>query len=329
MSICRGVAGNRGRNPVGIFIHNDAGSGNANANFYRNWLPSHPLENGFAHYYCASDGILQAEDDCNGAWHCAQYNGNMNYLSIEVCQSMGDLEQFKKNEEEALKLAAQKCKQYGIIPNENTIRLHQEVYATSCPHRSVEIHGGASATKSYFIQKIKELMNGNAEFNYNVTSSNSINTASSSANKNTDAIVNFKYRVRTKEDGWLPEVINLNDYAGVRGHAITDIAIGCNKGSLWYQVHIKNGGWLPAVTGYNVKDGNNGYAGNGQTIDAVRVYYNTPQYIINAHGYQQAQYRISPVNRDYYSWQLDNDVTPKMDGYAGAFGIEMDRFQLF
>ena len=57
MSICRGVAGNRGRNPVGIFFHNDAGSKNANAAFYRNWLQTHPLENGFAHYYVAQDGI--------------------------------------------------------------------------------------------------------------------------------------------------------------------------------------------------------------------------------------------------------------------------------
>ena len=39
--------------------------------------------------------------------------------------------------------------------------LHQEVYATACPHRSVEIHGGATATKTYFIKRISELMNGN------------------------------------------------------------------------------------------------------------------------------------------------------------------------
>ena len=44
---------------------------------------------------------------------------------------MGDLEIFKKNEENALKLAAQKCKQYGIVPNTNTIRLHKEVFATA------------------------------------------------------------------------------------------------------------------------------------------------------------------------------------------------------
>lgn len=155
MSICNGVAGNRGRNPIGIFIHNDAGSQNANAAFYRNWLQTHPLENGFAHYYVAQDGILQAEDDSNCAWHCGNLDGNLNYLSVEVCQSMGDLDVFKHNEEKAFQLGASKCIQYGITPNENTIRLHQEVYATSCPHRSAEIHGGMKSTKAYFIERIK------------------------------------------------------------------------------------------------------------------------------------------------------------------------------
>lgn len=155
MSICNGVAGNRGRNPIGFFIHNDAGSQNANAAFYRNWLQTHPLENGFAHYYVAQDGILQAEDDSNCAWHCGNLDGNLNYLSVEVCQSMGDLDVFKHNEEKAFQLVASKCIQYGITPNENTIRLHQEVYATSCPHRSVEIHGGTKSTKAYFIERIK------------------------------------------------------------------------------------------------------------------------------------------------------------------------------
>ena len=39
---------------------------------------------------------------------------------------------------------ATKRKHYSIEPNQNTIRLHQEMYATSCPHRFVEIYGGAS-----------------------------------------------------------------------------------------------------------------------------------------------------------------------------------------
>ena len=167
MSICRGIAGRRGKNPVGIFIHNGADSQNATAEYYKNYLQRANLENGFAHYYVCSDWILQAEDDSNCAWHCGDLNGNLNFLGVEVCQSMGDLNVFKANEEKALQLAAKKCKQYGIVPSANTIMLHQEVFATACPHRSVEIHGGASATKAYFINRIKELMSGSQSITAN------------------------------------------------------------------------------------------------------------------------------------------------------------------
>lgn len=324
MSICRGVAGRRGANPLGIFIHNDAGSKNANSEFYRKWLQTHNLENGFAHYYVAQDGILQAEDDINHAWHCGDTAGNNNYLSIEVCQSMGDIDIFKSNEEKALQLAAQKCKQYGIEPNQNTIRLHQEVYATSCPHRSVEIHGGASGCKTYFINRIRELM-GLAEMP-KVIYTGASNTVKPAQTGDTGVV--FTYGVKSG-GRILPFVTNLSDFAGIQGIPITDAAIKVNKGSVKYRVHIKGGGWLPYVTGCNWNDPINGYAGNGQIIDAIEVYYSTPADIVNKYGYQKAQYRISPVNGNYYSWQYDNETGNGQDGYAGCFGVAMDRFQLF
>ena len=325
MSICKGIAGVRGRNPKGIFIHNDAGSQNANAAFYRNWLQSHDLGNGFAHYYVAADGILQAEDDGNCAWHCAQDNGNTNYLSIEVCQSMGDLDNFKTNEEKALTLAAQKCKQYGITPSSSTIRLHQEVYATACPHRSVEIHGGRDATKAYFVQRIKEIMGGNAGSPNYVESKPSAPEQSYTGTPGAE----FTYAVRIEGGKVLPAVTNLNDFAGIRGKRITDIAIKVNKGSVRYRVHVLGGGWLPWVTGHNWNDYVNGYAGNGNPVDAVQVYYETPSSIVSTHGYQKAQYRVSPVNGNYWSWQYDDETDNGQDGYAGCFGQAMDRFQLY
>lgn len=324
MSICRGVAGRRGANPVGIFIHNDAGSQNANAAFYQKWLQTHNLEDGFAHYYVAQDGILQAEDDINHAWHCGDTAGNNNYLSIEVCQSMGDIDIFKSNEEKALQLAAQKCKQYGIEPNQNTIRLHQEVYATLCPHRSVEIHGGASGCKTYFINRIRELVG--LEEMPKVTYMGASNTVKPV--QTGDAGVVFTYGVKAG-GRILPFVTNLSDFAGIQGIPITDAAIKVNKGSVKYRVHIKDSDWLPYVTGCNWNDPINGYAGNGQIIDAIEVYYSTPADIINKYGYQKAQYRISPVNGNYYSWQYDNETGNGQDGYAGCFGVAMDRFQLF
>lgn len=161
MSICGGVAGRRGKNPVGFVIHNDAGSQNANANFYNTWLRTHNLASGFAHYYVGSDYTLQAEDDYNMAWHCGDTDGNVNYLSVEACQSLGDKKVFLKNEENALKLVAQKFKQYGITPGRSTVKLHCQFSATGCPHRSMELHGGAQATQDYFIEKVSEYMGEN------------------------------------------------------------------------------------------------------------------------------------------------------------------------
>lgn len=328
MSICKGIAGNRGKNPKGIFIHNDAGSKYADAAHYKNWLPVHNLENGFAHYYVCSDGTVQAEDDKYGAWHCGNYDGNMNYLSIEVCQSMGDLDVFKKNEETALKLAAQKCRQYGISPNAGTIRLHQEVAATACPHRSVEIHGGASNTKNYFITRIKQFMGQNVTVPVHDASGNTVFHSASAASKGEPGII-FTYAVQLTDGITLPAVTNLNDFAGIIGKRIANVAIKVNKGKVKYQVHILGGGWLPWVTGYNWKDHNNGYAGNGRAIDAVRVYYDTSADIVSKYGYQKAQYRVSPVNSPYYPWQFDDETDNGQDGFAGCFGVAMDRFQVW
>ncbi|MDU6438185.1 MAG: hypothetical protein E6551_13490, partial [Lachnospiraceae bacterium] len=85
----------------------------------------------------------------------------------------------------------------------------------------------------------------------------------------------------------------------------------------------------PYVTGCNWNDHNNGYAGTGQPIDAIEVYYNTPADYAAKYGYQKAQYRVSPVNGAYWSWQYDIETGNGQDGYAGAFGQAIDRFQLF
>lgn len=147
-----------------------------------------------------------------------------------------------------------------------------------------------------------------------------------------NALVVFTYSVRTEDGAILPEVKNLEDYAGIRGKRITDIAVKCDKGSVWYQVHIlgeHKDKWLPKVSGYNWDEPENGFAGDNKVIDAVRVYYDTPQEIVHAQGYQKAQYRASPVNQDYYGWQYDAETRNGQDGFTGKFGRALDRFQLF
>lgn len=143
-----------------------------------------------------------------------------------------------------------------------------------------------------------------------------------------EKIPDIYYRVKAG-GRWLPEVKNLEDYAGLQGKAITDIAIKASSGTLWYQVHIKGGDWLPRVTGYDTGDYDNGYAGNGREIDAIRVYYNTPKNLASSLGkYLKAKYRVSPINSGYFAYQYDNETSGNQDGYAGEFGSSIDRLQI-
>ena len=78
------------------------------------------------------------------------------------------------------------------------------------------------------------------------------------------------YRVRVNGK-WLPPVVGRSDYAGIIGKPITDIAI---KGNVKYRVHLKNSNrWLGYVSGYDINDYKNGYAGNGNLVDAIEIRY--------------------------------------------------------
>ncbi|MHC8464475.1 N-acetylmuramoyl-L-alanine amidase [Weissella tructae] len=162
MSIAESRLGNiaRGYDPKGVVIHNDAGGNAANVAFYKSYLWTAPLENGFAHYYVASDGVLQVANESSIAWHTANANGNRDFIGIEACQSMGDLAQFKKNEERSIKLAAEVLMRYNLPANRSTVILHKQFVATACPHRSVELHGDYEKVQDYFIARIKEHMAG-------------------------------------------------------------------------------------------------------------------------------------------------------------------------
>lgn len=133
----------------------------------------------------------------------------------------------------------------------------------------------------------------------------------------------FAYAVKTRKRGILPEVQNLNDYAGVENDPIIGLALKSNKGSVKYRVHLKGGNWLPYVTGYNWNDEENGYAGDGaKEIDAIEV-------VLKGVSGQQAQYRVSVIGTtSYYPWQYDNMKNTIMDGYAGTFGKSIDKFQI-
>ena len=128
----------------------------------------------------------------------------------------------------------------------------------------------------------------------------------------TGSQVDVYYRVKTKENGWLDEVKNLNDYAGLGKNTIIGFMVKVNKGSIWYQAHVKGVGWLPRVTGYDIKNFTNGWAGDDRPIDCVRIYYDTPSYI---RPFKKAKYRINNL-----PWQYDDEKGKGQDGFAGNMG---------
>lgn len=134
------------------------------------------------------------------------------------------------------------------------------------------------------------------------------------------AEINAYYRVRTQAHGWLPEVKNNDDFAGFQGSPITDVAIRVDRGSVKYRVHVLGEGWLPYVTGCNINDYQNGFAGEGKVIDAIEIYFFTPDDIRPC---QKAMYRANN-----FSWQYDNEKEQGQDGYAGLFGVPITELRL-
>lgn len=132
--------------------------------------------------------------------------------------------------------------------------------------------------------------------------------------------VNIYYQVETKEDGVLPMVKNLEDYAGWKNHPIRYLAMKVDKGSIKYRATTKSGKTLGWVTQCNIKDHKNGCAGNGEPICTVEVYYYTPNDI---RPYKKAKYRVNN-----YSWQYDNETKNGQDGYAGVKGVIATKFQI-
>lgn len=158
--IFNGIAGNRPTEaPKYYIMHNDAGSMSAES--YINWLQSRydngQSELGFAHYYIDRNSIVRVENTYSGTWSAANYDANMNSLSYEVCQQFGTSDsEFLENENMVLMQMAEDMTYYGATPNYDNIKFHNEFSSTSCPARSLELHGGDNdSLRDYVIGKIK------------------------------------------------------------------------------------------------------------------------------------------------------------------------------
>ena len=274
-----------------ITVHNTANDASA-----ENEVTYMINNNNETSYHFAVDDIQAVQGlplDRNG-WHAGDGNGNGNRKSIgvEICYSKSGGSKFEKAEKNTAELVAYLLKErgWGI----DRVKKHQDWSGKYCPHRTLDLGWDR------FIKMIETELGGNK--------------------KPVKNDVNVYYRVKTQKHGWLPEVKNLEDYAGWENSPITGVAIKVDKGSIKYRVHIKGGQWLPYVTGYDINNSMNGWAGNNLAIDLIEVYYNTPGDI---RPFKKAKYKVNN-----YDWQYDNEKTNGQDGFAGAKNVTATKFQI-
>ena len=253
---------------------------------------------GSSHYGIGYDGrIGQYVDETDTAWTNSNWDSNCKSVTIETSDNDNSWYVNDTTLNSLIKLVADIAKRnnLGTLVPGKSLTWHSMFTSTTCPG-------------DYLRSKMQ----------YIADEANKINCGSSVPSSN---VVNVYYRVKTQKHGWLPEVKNLDDYAGWENSPITGLAIKVDKGSIKYRVHIKGGNWLPYVTGCNINDFNNGFAGDGKNIiDAVEVYYFTPNDI---RPYKKAKYKVNN-----YPYQYDNEKGNGMDGYAGVMGVNITAFQI-
>lgn len=138
-----------------VVIHNDAGR--MNPKQYVDWLRGRDKSLGIAHYYCNRKMIAQVLNRSNIGYHTGDWWSNCRSIGYEVCESLKvSDEDFLANEDVALAQATEDLLFYGLPINTNTVRLHHEFVPTTCPHRSMELHGGTTeSVKDYFVQRMQ------------------------------------------------------------------------------------------------------------------------------------------------------------------------------
>ena len=138
-----------------VVIHNDAGS--MTPEQYVDWLRYRDKALGIAHYYCNRNTIARVIDTFNIGYHTGDWWSNCRSIGYEVCESMKvSDEEFLQNEDITLMQATEDLIYYGLPINTQTVRLHHEFVPTTCPHRSMELHGNSTeSVKNYFVSRMR------------------------------------------------------------------------------------------------------------------------------------------------------------------------------
>lgn len=138
-----------------VVIHNDAGS--MTPDEYVDWLSQREKALGIAHYYCDRECIARVIDTGMIGYHTGDWWSNCRSIGYEVCESLSTSdEEFLQNEDVTLAQATEDLLAYGLPITTETVRLHHEFVPTTCPHRSLALHGGTTeSVKEYFVDRMQ------------------------------------------------------------------------------------------------------------------------------------------------------------------------------
>lgn len=121
----------------GICVHNTANKASAMSEV--SYMVGN--NNQVSYHYAIDDyRIVQGVEENRNTWHASDGGngkGNRKKISIEICYSTGDLEQFKKAELLAAKFIAYKLKEkgWGI----DRVSKHQDYCGKYCPHKTLDL----------------------------------------------------------------------------------------------------------------------------------------------------------------------------------------------
>lgn len=284
--------------PEYITVHNTANDASAMSEI--SYMLGNNEETSY-HFAVDDYRAVQGLELNRNGWHAGdggKGTGNRKSIGIEICYSKSGGERFAKAEKNAAELIAYLLKQYGW--GIDRVKRHKDWSGKNCPHRTMDLGWNR------FLNMIESYLK-----------------PATVPAKNEK--VNIFYRVRTQKHGWLNEIKNYNNtnsmgYAGWQNSPITDVAMRVDKGSIKYRVHVKGGKWLGWITKCDIKDSKYGYAGNGKPIDAIQIYYYTPD---NIRPYKKATYKVNN-----YGWQHDTDTDKGQDGYAGVMGVVVTKLRV-
>ena len=285
--------------PTRIVIHNTANDAPAENEI--KYMHNNNKEQSF-HFAVDDKEIIQGIELNRNAWHAGDGNGkgNREGIAIEICYSKSGGERWLKAVENAAELTAKLLKDYNF--GIDKVTKHQDYSGKHCPHRILDEYGWDN-----FIALVKSKLNGETKPIEPTTT-----PAPTEPNK-----IDVTYQVWDDvKNTWLPNVKNLEDYAGIFGHDVCAVFASLSSGNIFYRVHTKGGKWLPEVK--NRED----YAGLfNKPIDAIAIRTDTDKTLKYAVHLRRSN--------SWLPFVTGCNTADSNNGYAGILGQEIDGIKIY